>query len=301
MAMVTEVKWIKIDTDIFNDEKIRLIDAMPEADAIINIWFRLLTLAGKTNDSGLIYLQRNLPYTPEMLAAIINRKQTIVDLALHTFEMYGMITYDQDGAIELTNWEKHQNIDGLEKVKLQNKERQQKYRDRKKQERLLETLDSDDKNKRNVTHNVSITQDNALEQEEDKEEELLVNKLIPKRAQQRISEILKNRDIDPEKIEIATKLVGRLVEINNNVDESLSLLDYAIALANAKGEAVTNKWRYAMGVMKTWNGKNIHTYTEAIAYVSKSPAANVGVPITMSEAPEIPMDIDIANTDWDKF
>ena len=33
------VKWIKICTDIFDDEKIVLIESMPEADGIIVIWF----------------------------------------------------------------------------------------------------------------------------------------------------------------------------------------------------------------------------------------------------------------------
>ncbi|WP_202905980.1 phage replisome organizer N-terminal domain-containing protein, partial [Clostridium botulinum] len=49
---IAEVKWIKIVTDIFDDEKILLIENMPEADSIIVIWFKLLCLAGKMNNSG---------------------------------------------------------------------------------------------------------------------------------------------------------------------------------------------------------------------------------------------------------
>ena len=41
------VKWIKIVTDIFDDEKMLLIESLPSSDAIIVIWFKLLCLAGK--------------------------------------------------------------------------------------------------------------------------------------------------------------------------------------------------------------------------------------------------------------
>ena len=41
------VQWIKITTDIFDDEKIQLIESMPEGDTLIVIWFKILVLAGK--------------------------------------------------------------------------------------------------------------------------------------------------------------------------------------------------------------------------------------------------------------
>ena len=46
---MADIKWIKITTDIFDDEKILLIESLPEADSIIVIWFKLLCLAGKMN------------------------------------------------------------------------------------------------------------------------------------------------------------------------------------------------------------------------------------------------------------
>ena len=54
MEIVGDVKWIKVTTDMFEDEKIRLIDAMPERDTIHYIWIRLLVQAGKTNSHGYI-------------------------------------------------------------------------------------------------------------------------------------------------------------------------------------------------------------------------------------------------------
>jgi predicted phage replisome organizer len=70
---VAEVKWIKITTSMFDDEKISLIQSIPEGDAVLVIWIRLLLLAGKVNDNGFIYLGDNLPYTEEMLATIFKK------------------------------------------------------------------------------------------------------------------------------------------------------------------------------------------------------------------------------------
>ena len=69
-----EVKWIKIMSNVFDNQKIRLLEAMPEGDTLIVIWFKLLMMAAKTNDCGLIYITPDLPYTDEMLAAYLGKK-----------------------------------------------------------------------------------------------------------------------------------------------------------------------------------------------------------------------------------
>ena len=66
--MASDVKWIKIVTDIFDDEKIILIESMPDADCIIVLWFKLLCLAGKQNNDWVFMLNERMPYTDEMLA-----------------------------------------------------------------------------------------------------------------------------------------------------------------------------------------------------------------------------------------
>ncbi|MFA1421627.1 phage replisome organizer N-terminal domain-containing protein, partial [Enterococcus faecalis] len=37
---MAEISWIKLKTTMFDDEKIKLIQSMPEADAILVIWIR---------------------------------------------------------------------------------------------------------------------------------------------------------------------------------------------------------------------------------------------------------------------
>ena len=109
-----DVKWIKITTDIFDDEKILLIESLPEADSIIVIWFKLLCLAGKMNNSGVFVMNDRVAYTDKMLATIFRRKETTVQMALKIFEDFGMIEII-DGVITIPKWCKHQSLDRLEK------------------------------------------------------------------------------------------------------------------------------------------------------------------------------------------
>ncbi len=126
---MSEVKWIKLSTHMFEDEKIRLIEHMPEADTILIIWVKLLAQAGKTNATGFIYLNENIPYTDEMLATIFNRPIATVRLALRTFETFGMIEITDDHFISIANWDKHQNLAGLEKIREQTRKRVAKHRE----------------------------------------------------------------------------------------------------------------------------------------------------------------------------
>ena len=128
---MAEVKWIKITTDVFDDDKILLIESLPEADSIIVIWFKLLCLAGKQNNSGVFMMGNRIPYTDRMLATIFRRKEAVVQLALQTFEQFGMIELI-DGVITIPNWEKHQNLDTLDKIKEQTRLRVAKHREKQK-------------------------------------------------------------------------------------------------------------------------------------------------------------------------
>lgn len=110
---MAEVKWIKITTDIFDDEKILLIESLPDAYAIITCWFKLLCLAGKQNNSG-VFMMGQIAYTDKMLATIFRMKETTVQLALQTFEQFGMVEI-VDGVITIPNWNKHQTLDSFEK------------------------------------------------------------------------------------------------------------------------------------------------------------------------------------------
>ena len=110
---MAEVKWIKIVTDIFDDEKILLIESMPDADAVLCIWFKVLCLAGKVGTSGVLMLNSRIAFTDEMIATIFRRPVNTVRMSLKIFESFGMIEI-VEGAITIPNWSKHQNMDAIE-------------------------------------------------------------------------------------------------------------------------------------------------------------------------------------------
>lgn len=170
---MADVKWIKIATNMFDNRKIKLIEVMPEGDAIIAIWFKLLCLAGTTNDSGTVYFTKDIPYTEEMLASIFNRPLTTVRLAIATFKKFEMVEIVDD-FIQISNWEKYQNIDKLEQLKQQNRERQKRWYDKQK------TLEN---NNSNVNLTLGLTQPNALDKEEDKDKEVLKENIIKEKNQ----------------------------------------------------------------------------------------------------------------------
>ena len=127
---MADVKWIKLTTSMFDDEKIKLIESMPDRDAILIIWIKLIIQAGKSNASGYICLNDTIPFSDEMLATIFNRPLNTIRLAIETFRKFGMIEITDNGGIYLTNFEKHQNIEGLEKIREQTRLRVARYREK---------------------------------------------------------------------------------------------------------------------------------------------------------------------------
>lgn len=165
---MADVKWIKIYTDIFDNRKIKQIEAMQKGDALIVIWIKLICLAGTINDNGRVYFTNDIPYTPEMLAAQFSRPVQTVRLALDTFERFGMIDR-ADGFITLPSWGKYQSADKLEKMSEGNRKRQAKHRKKIRDGNVTDcnedSLDCEDSN---VTSNVTC---NEEEKEKEKEEE----------------------------------------------------------------------------------------------------------------------------------
>ncbi len=168
---MADVKWIKIATDIFNDEKILLIESLPEADTIITIWFKLLCLAGRQNNSGIFIMNDKIPYTDKMLATIFRRKETSVQMALKTFQEFEMIEI-VDNVITIPNWDKYQKLDAYEAKKEYDRQYQAKKRLEQKEKLLVvnnRTTDS--------------TMVGILDKEEDKDKEVLKENIIKEKNQ----------------------------------------------------------------------------------------------------------------------
>lgn len=129
---MADIKWIKITTDMFDNRKIKHLRRLPDGDSIVLIWVMLLTLAGRCNSGGMIFLTENIPYTPKMLADELDFEESTVQLALNALEQLGMINTDVQGFLEVTGWAEYQNIEGLDKIREENRIRKQKQREKQK-------------------------------------------------------------------------------------------------------------------------------------------------------------------------
>ncbi|HBZ6638049.1 TPA: phage replisome organizer N-terminal domain-containing protein, partial [Clostridium botulinum] len=113
----------KLRVDMYGDTKFKIIDTMEERDLIHYIWTRLLTLAGKVNLEGKLYMSKSIPYSIETLAIEFNRDVSKIELALNVFKDLEMIELSKDNVYRVKNFAKHQNIKVKEKVeKLDSKE-----------------------------------------------------------------------------------------------------------------------------------------------------------------------------------
>lgn len=224
---MAEVKWIKICTDIFDDEKVVLIESMPEADSIIVIWFKLLCMAGKQNNSGVFMLNDKIAYTDEMLATVFRRPLNTVRLALKTFEAYGMIEI-VDNVVTIPNWEKHQSLDELERKKELNRKRVAAYREKQK-------LLAAGENQCNAYGNVTDITSNAIERdiEEDKD--------IERDTEEEKKEIKKSKTASRFTPPTLADVEAYCSERNNHVDAQ-RFIDYYTA----------NGWKVGRNSMKDW-------------------------------------------------
>ena len=184
------VQWIRINTDMFDNSKIKYIRTLPSGNDLVVIWVMLLTKAGKCNSNGFIFLTENIPYTADMLAAEFGFEINTINLALNTFANLNMIQLE-DSKILITGWEEHQNIEGLEKIREQTRKRVARHREK----LALEQS--------NATCNVTVTQSNATDKNKKR--------------------IDKDKDKDINNKKEKEKKVSGLDEIINNYTSNLDL------------------------------------------------------------------------------
>ena len=214
---MADVKWIKLSTDMFDDEKIDFIQSLPEGDSLLVIWVRLLTMAGRCNEGGYIFLTENIPYTEEALSYKFKKSVNIVKLALQTFQNLNMIDINEKG-IELINWPKYQSMGGLDKIKEkeQARVRKQKQRDREKQiEEPTKTETISEMGMPCDSHS-DVTRDPSII-EEDRDIELELDKELDK-------ELDRERELEGEKKRIFTCTYQQGVDNFNEICKSLPVV-----------------------------------------------------------------------------
>ena len=226
---MAEIKWVKLTTDMFDNRKIKHLRRLPEGNNIVLIWVMLLTMAGRCNSGGMIFLTENIPYTPKMLADELDFEESTVILALKSLEQLNMVVTD-GGFFSIAGWNEYQNIEGMDKIREQNRIRQKKWYD--KQKELP-----------NVIPNVRVTQPNATEEDIEEEKDIDKDKEVKKRRK-------KSKDFTPPTLE---EVEAYCKSRNNNVDAKrfFDFFDSA-DWVDSKGNKVRN-WKQKVITWESYN------------------------------------------------
>ena len=126
-----------------------MLESERDGDTLIRVWIQLLTIAMKCNYQGRLAITEDKPMTVDEFSKIMGKSREKITKCLEKFEELKMIIIE-DNFYKIKNWSKYQSADKLEEIRLQNRLRQQKYRENMKSE----------KEKSNVT----VTQRNTKEE-----------------------------------------------------------------------------------------------------------------------------------------
>lgn len=130
---MSDLKWIKLSLDMFDNPKIKHLRRLPSGNDIVMIWVMLLTMAGRCNAGGAIFLTEKISYTPAMLADEMDFPQATIESALNSLQSLGMISYGDDNSLKISNWSKYQNQDRMAEIREYNRIAQQRSRERKRE------------------------------------------------------------------------------------------------------------------------------------------------------------------------
>jgi predicted phage replisome organizer len=102
---VAEIKWIKIVTDIFDDEKIKAVERLQNRDKILLIWLRLLCGSKLKNSQGLqVYKIANIDLTDDVLATVFGYNGEDISDELAVLESHGFIKREQKQILVMPFW-----------------------------------------------------------------------------------------------------------------------------------------------------------------------------------------------------
>ena len=136
------ISWIKLDINILDDTKIKIIRSHPDGDKVVVLWIGLLCLAMKSSRPGTIEISDGLPYTIDDLSNLFNLEKKTVEMGIALFCKYRMIEIFDGGTIEVINFAKHQKLEEIEHKRELTRKRVENFRNRNKQGNALLTHDS---------------------------------------------------------------------------------------------------------------------------------------------------------------
>ena len=127
---MAKLSFIKLDIEIMNDSKIKMIRKMPDGAKLFELWIGLLCLGMKSGRPGCVDIGDGLLFNVRMLSAELDIPETTIELGLKTFTDLRMIEQFEDATLFISNFEKHQELEKIEIKRINERDRKRKYRDK---------------------------------------------------------------------------------------------------------------------------------------------------------------------------
>ena len=123
-----KVKWIKMIVGMFDGmsfKKIKRAKIGGESyrDKLTAVWFELLDLAGRCNQNGALVGTDGIPFTDlDDIAIQIDRDEDELKLCMAFYLKEHMVAIEE-GAYAISNWAVYQNVEGMDKIREQTRNR----------------------------------------------------------------------------------------------------------------------------------------------------------------------------------
>ena len=114
---MSEVKWIKLTTTMFDDERLRLIEVLSNGDSNLMLWLKLLFIAGEKNRGGVVFrfeLKKRVTVSDQQLTDFLSLCNNFgmitlwnkgsVNESIHINEPDYWYKIDRDCVIDEDNW-----------------------------------------------------------------------------------------------------------------------------------------------------------------------------------------------------
>ena len=122
------ISWLKLDVNILDNSKIKIIRSYPSGDSIVVLWIGILCLAMKSPRPGFIEISDGIPYTIDDLAKLFDIEKKTTELGISLLQKFRMIDILEGGCIDVINFSREQNIEFIERTRELTRNRVAKYR-----------------------------------------------------------------------------------------------------------------------------------------------------------------------------
>lgn len=103
------MKWVRIDTDLYENPKIRMIASLPRGKEMVLYYILMILLCGKSGRDDALMISETKPYDVMHLAKMWRISEKKMQEILQIFEEFSLIQM-RDGVIHLRGYEERQKL-----------------------------------------------------------------------------------------------------------------------------------------------------------------------------------------------